>query len=410
LGPNLIEQADRYFGVHKIKGVRFLHDHPGDLPRVIDDYPDAALFVPRSVISPRLGLSNVAITPPEHALAMNVTASWTRSNPVVGSFVRHLKWAMSGDRSVCAESPFITRRQVHYFNLIHRTRRISAVARGAGISQPALSEQLHKLEATLGKPLFERKGDGLIPTNKGERFAELAAVIDKGFNHLSAKGAGSSLLQGRRIVVGILPSVNEEGFLVNRITDALVDVQAKYPTLSLAVQEAPNGTLQDWVVNGLVNVAVVETTLPHMPRLPLGSSEGLAAIVHAKHRLLPRGPIKLTDLAQQKLVLPTARFGLRNLFDDAARARDLRIRPYMEINALPMAVSLLDRLPVCTVLPASAVKRQIDAEYLVAHPIVDPSISRRLYVIYSGERPLSESERALVKALRKKLSEGERCD
>jgi LysR family nitrogen assimilation transcriptional regulator len=410
LGPNLIEQADRYFGVHKIKGVRFLHDHPGDLPRVIDDYPDAALFVPRSVISPRLGLSNVAITPPEHALAMNVTASWTRSNPVVGSFIRHLKWAMSGDRSVCAESPFITRRQVHYFNLIHRTRRISAVARGAGISQPALSEQLHKLEATLGKPLFERKGDGLIPTNKGERFAELAAVIDKGFNHLSAKGAGSSLLQGRRIVVGILPSVNEEGFLVNRITDALVDVQAKYPTLSLAVQEAPNGTLQDWVVNGLVNVAVVETTLPHMPRLPLGSSEGLAAIVHAKHRLLPRGPIKLTDLAQQKLVLPTARFGLRNLFDDAARARDLRIRPYMEINALPMAVSLLDRLPVCTVLPASAVKRQIDAQYLVAHPIVDPSISRRLYVIYSGERPLSESERALVKALRKKLSEGERCD
>jgi DNA-binding transcriptional LysR family regulator len=391
--------------VHKIKGVRFLHDHPGDLPRTIDDYPDAALFVPRSVISPRLGLSNVAITPPDHALTMNVTVNWTRSSPVVGSFIRHLKWAMSGNRSLHAERPLVTRRQIHYFNLIHRTRRISAVARGAGISQPTLSEQLHKLEATLGNPLFERKGDGLVPTHKGERFAEFSAAIDDGFNRLSGKGAGSALLQGRRIVVGILPSVNEQGFLVNRITDALVEVQAKYPSLSLAVLEAPNGTLQDWVVGGLVNVAIVETTLPHMPRLPLGSSEGLAAIAHAKHQLLPRGPVKLADLARLKLVLPTARFGLRNLFDDAARARELRIRPFMEINALPMAVSLLDRLPVCTVLPASAVKRQIDAGDLVAHPIVDPAISRRLYVIYSGERPLSEPERALVKALRRKLSE-----
>ena len=42
---------------------------------------------------------------------------------------------------------------------------------------------------------------------------------------------------------------------------------------------------------------------------------------------------------------------------------------------------------------------------LAAHPIVDPTISRRLFVIYSGERALSESERGLVNSLRRKLSE-----
>jgi DNA-binding transcriptional LysR family regulator len=280
------------------------------------------------------------------------------------------------------------------------------VARGAGISQPALSEQLHKLETSLGKSLFDRKGDGLVPTDAGERFAKFSAMIDAGFQRLSANGTGVALLQSRRIVVGILPSVNQHGFLVNRIADAIIDVQARYPSLSLAVQEAPNGTLQDWVAGGLVNVAVVETILPHMPRLPLGSSEGLAAIAHAKHRLLPRGPTRFSELAHLKLILPTARSGLRQLFDDAARTRDLRVKPFMEINALPMAVSLLERLPVCTVLPASAVSREIESGDLVAHPIIDPTIARRLYVIYSGERPLSEPERGLVKALRQKLSEG----
>jgi LysR family transcriptional regulator, nitrogen assimilation regulatory protein len=77
----------------------------------------------------------------------------------------------------------------------------------------------------------------------------------------------------------------------------------------------------------------------------------------------------------------------------------------MEIDALSMAVAILARLPVCTVLPASAVEREIAAGDLAAHPIVDPTISRRLFVIYSGERALSESERGLVNALRRKLSE-----
>jgi DNA-binding transcriptional LysR family regulator len=77
----------------------------------------------------------------------------------------------------------------------------------------------------------------------------------------------------------------------------------------------------------------------------------------------------------------------------------------MEIDALPMAVTMLARLPISAVLPSSAVEREIAAGDLVAHPIIEPSISRRLFVIYSGERMLSESERGLVNSLRRKLSE-----
>jgi LysR family transcriptional regulator, nitrogen assimilation regulatory protein len=405
LAPALVEQADRYFTRHKITGVRFLNDHPGDLPRTIDDYPDAALFVPRSLISARLGLANVALVVPDHALTMDVVARATRLNVVTNLFIRQVKRALAGDQAACAERPVISLRQIHYFNLVHRVRRVSAAARGANISQPALSEQLHKLEASLGNALFERNDDGVVPTARGERFARFATLIEAGFRRLSAGDAGAPLAQSRRIVVGILPSVNQHGFLVNRISDAIIDIQARYPALKLVFQEAPNGTLQDWVIRGLVGVAIVETTLPHMPRLPLGSSEGLAAIAHPSHKLLPPGPVRLAELVQLKLALPTNRFGLRQLLENAAAERNLRIQPVMEIDALPMAVSLLARLPVCTVLPASAVAREIECGDLVAHPIIDPSIARRLYMIYSGERTLSEPERGLVNILRRKLSE-----
>lgn len=405
LAPPLIEQADRYFSQHKITGVRFLNEHPGDLPRVLDEYPDAALFVPRSLIAAQLGLSNVAIVEPEHPLKMDVIARASETSPVTNAFIKHLTWALSGNRPLRAERPAISLRQVRYFNLINRVRRISAAARGANISQPALSEQLQKLETSLGTALFDRKEDGVVPTAKGERFARFAMLLESGFRRLTAGESGTALLQNRRVAVGIMPSVNQYGFLVNRVIDAVVEVQARYPALKLAFQEAPNGTLQDWTIRGLVSLAIVETTLPHMPRLPLGSSENLAAITDPAQKLLPPGPVRLSDVLQLKLVLPTMRFGLRQLLDQAATERDLRIQPFMEVDALPMAVSMLSQLAVATVLPPSAVAREIASGALMAHPIIEPTISRRLYVIYSGERSLSAPERALVNALRKKLSE-----
>ena len=58
-----------------------------------------------------------------------------------------------------------------------------------------------------------------------------------------------------------------------------------------------------------------------------------------------------------------------------------------------------------SVAPPSAVAPEIAAGDLVAHPIVEPVIARQLFVIYSGERTLSEPERGLVNALRRNLSE-----
>ncbi|WP_213769778.1 LysR family transcriptional regulator [Bradyrhizobium sp. dw_78] len=405
LSPPLIAQAERYFSQHGISSVRFLNDHPGDLPRIMDDYPDAALFVPESLATPRLGLLNVAVVAPDKPLTARIVARAARPNAVTALFVRHLRRALADPRQTPVERPVISLRQIRYFNLVHRLRRVSAAARGANISQPALSEQLHKLEASLGGALFERHGDGMIPTGKGERFDHVARLIESGFRRLYTGDADTAPPRSRKITVGILPSVNQHGFLVNQITEAMLDVQARYPALKLVIQEAPNGTLQDWVIRGLVGVAIVETVLPRMPRLPLGSSERLAAIVHTRHKMLPPGPVTLADLARLKLALPTNRSGLRHLLDLAAEQHNIRLRPDMEIDALPMVVAILARLPVCTVLPESAVEREIASGDLAAHPIIEPLISRRLFVIYSGERTLSEFERGLVNSLRRKLSE-----
>ncbi len=410
LAPKLIEQADRYFSQHKITGVRFVNEHPGELPKLFDDYPDAALFVPESLVSRRLGFLRVRTVAPAPTLKMNILARSQTPNAASALFIRHLRRAFASSGRPSARRAAISLRQIHYFNMVHRLRRLSAAAHGANISQPSISEQLLKLERTLATRLFERRGDGVIPTANGDRFASVAKMIETGMHRIVDGSAATAPPPSRRIAIGILPSVSQHGHLVNRITEAVLAVQARHPALKLVVQEAPNGTLQDWVMRGLVGVAIVETGLPHMPRLPLGSSEGLAAVAHAGHRLLPAGPVKFADLVRLPLALPTGRFGLRQLVEAAAEERGLRIQPYMEIDALTMVAALLARAPVLTVLPPSAVQRELDDGDLVVHPIVDPVIARRLFVIYSGERSLSEPERDLVNTLRARLAEAKEHD
>jgi hypothetical protein len=51
------------------------------------------------------------------------------------------------------------------------------------------------------------------------------------------------------------------------------------------------------------------------------------------------------------------------------------------------------------------VRRELVAGELVAHPIIEPTIARRLYMIYSADRSLIQPERELVQMLRAHLAD-----
>jgi LysR family nitrogen assimilation transcriptional regulator len=204
----------------------------------------------------------------------------------------------------------------------------------------------------------------------------------------------------RRLSLGVLPSVSQHGLLINRIAEAVMSLRLEQPNSRILIQEAPNGILQDWVLRGKVGLAIVETGPPHLPRLSLSATEDLAVITHPRHRLLPPGPVPFQELGRIRLALPTSQFGLRQLVDAAARSQRVTLNPVMEIDALAMLIAILGHEPIGTILPLSAVRRELDAGELCAHPIRNPSVARRLFVIYSGERSLTPTEREFINLLR----------
>ena len=107
--------------------------------------------------------------------------------------------------------------------MLHRLRRVSAAAHGANIAQPALSEQLRKLETALGGTLFERHSDGLVPTTLGERFAPIAQMLEASMREIVVSGASTFVPAAKRLALGVLPSVSQHGLLVNKIAEAVIE-------------------------------------------------------------------------------------------------------------------------------------------------------------------------------------------
>lgn len=404
LQHRLVDQVRIYLRDFEIPGVRYSADPVCSMPIFFKDNPGAAALAPHSLLSAQLGLPNLTTIPLSPPLATTVVAHIEENHPAANAFIKSLSKELLSSRNVSRQPSVIGSKAIRYFNILHRARSVSLAAQAANIVQPAMTDQLRQLESILKVRLFDRRSDGLLLTADGERFVPAAEAIERGLQKIVAGAASAQRLTGDSLKLGILPSVSQHGFLVNKVADAVLAVQARHPFLKLVVMEGATETLQGWVLKGVVGMAIVETGLPNMPRLPLGASEPLMAIAHRRHVLLPKGPVSLAALADVPLALPRSLSGLRQLVDAAGRKQGLSIVPAIEIDGLPMLIAVLNRQKMCAVLPASAVKGEIDRGELIAHQIVEPEIFRTLFVIYSADRSLTEPERDLVRALRNELA------
>lgn len=80
-------------------------------------------------------------------------------------------------------------RHLRAFSEVATHNRISAAADRVHLSQPAITQAIAKLEETLGAPLFDRRTEGMFPTEVGAMFK---IRVDKVFEHLKlgAREAG----------------------------------------------------------------------------------------------------------------------------------------------------------------------------------------------------------------------------
>jgi LysR family nitrogen assimilation transcriptional regulator len=406
LHPTLLQQASRFIAANAFSNARFTRDDPGELPRIAGNAPDTAFLIPSSILSVRLGLLRMR-TVPIPGLTSKIVARASRESEAASAFVETLKKHLVGEERNVVFHPQLTLRQIRYFRAIYQSRHLTAAAKMANIAQPALSSQLFKVEKLLGQRLFDRQHDGLLPTPAGNQFFHVTAAASTMASKLEEGRRQAHNYPGGYVRIGILPAIDHTGRMLKAVSAAINQWRSLHPTARLQALEGSNSALQKMLLDGTVGMAIVETDLPQLARFSLGSAEDLCVIANPRFGLVSADEIPLSDLSTLPLALPTAVFGIRQALDAAATQMGGKIRPEIEIDSLAMLVAFVMDNPSATILPASAVGREIVSGLLRSFLIVEPNIPRKLYLIYANDRPLSAQESDLIRLLRSSMELGD---
>jgi DNA-binding transcriptional LysR family regulator len=331
--------------------------------------------------------------------------------PVLDQAIDGLRSIQGQSRSKASDSipvPLPSTRQIRYFIEVFEAGGISRAAGKLNVVQPAVSMQIRALERCFGGTLFERTKQGVHPTELGRKaYAIYAPILD------TLKSSQQRKLSGKKarpmLRVGILPGLDEDSLLVRATTGTIMEWAEVCPEAELKVVESHSGVLLDWLSDNIIDVAIVEDMHARTSlRETILSSEPLAILTSTSYATAyPPGPIKLSEIGNLNLVLPSKRHGLRALMDRAFASAGLPLVPKLELDSMASAMRLVKSGGWATVMPPSAVQRSIDNQLLVAHPIIRPSVTRELRAVQLPRRRNQTWETTFISLLRERLRSNE---
>ncbi len=286
-------------------------------------------------------------------------------------------------------------RQLRYFAKVVECGSFSKAANQLHVAQPALSQHVRHMEEELGVVLLHRAASGVKATEAGERLMVHAKRILAEFAQINDSVRGEAIAPRGVVRFGMPGTVAEQ--LAAPLIEA---AKIRYPEISIRIVEAMSGYVLDWLKKGEVDLAMIYSTSdPRGLVVHHALSEEICLFCSVPMAADLRGTgrtMTLMDAAALPLVMPGPGHGLRQLIDDAALAQQISITPAIEIDSYGQIKKLVARGLGFGLLPKMAVQREDTEGVFRVWRLEQPSISRKVYLAYSADRPLPKAPRAIA--------------
>lgn len=212
---------------------------------------------------------------------------------------------------------------LRYAQAVSRTKSFSAAARAYGVTQPALSNGVARLETELGVKLFDRSPRGVDPTVHGTRMLPLIDRVLDSLDTLAAEGRRLARPASETIRIGVSPLIGAD--LVARAFEAARGL--KRPR-DLVLREADLDPLALDLRAGRLDIVLVPA-VPGMPTLRhrVIAREPLVVIDPAAPGASD-SPVELAAVADAAYILGPPTCGLTTFTTDLFRGHDLTLRTY----------------------------------------------------------------------------------
>jgi LysR family tcuABC transcriptional regulator len=255
-------------------------------------------------------------------------------------------------------------RQLRAFVKVVEVGSISRAALDLNVVQSALSQQMSKLESELSTRLLQRSPQGVTPTEAGVAFFREAQLTLRHAEQ-AIRAAQESRLSGT-VSVGMAPTT--AGVLGMPLMHAL---RERYPDVRLHMVESLSGHLTSMLNARQLDLAVLfDSHLLPSPDLKTARRWSVMSLleedlffISAKKNTRAKMPstLKLSQLKNEALILPTGPHGLRSTLDTAFARNKLVPNVVLEIDSLAMLMDAVNAGLGATLQPWAAVARFPDA-------------------------------------------------
>ena len=163
--------------------------------------------------------------------------------------------AQPAGRLFCLVEPkaeLLSLQQVRCFCAALETGSFTAAAAALRVSQPAVAEQIRKLEQTLGTDLFVRVGRGVLPTEAGRAFAEHATRSLRALEDAAGSVGELTSLRSGTISVGVF-----SGPLAWRLEQLVATFLRSHPNVAVRLIGRNSSAIVERVRSGELEAGLV---------------------------------------------------------------------------------------------------------------------------------------------------------
>lgn len=202
--------------------------------------------------------------------------------------------------------------QLEYFKVVARTEHVTQAAEELGITQPALSRAMARLEKDLGVALFDHRGRSVRLNRYGRAFLR------------HAERALGVLEEGRREVVdladrsaGVIAFGFAHALGTRVVPDLIASFRQQHPRARFQLLQNASHIILAELEAGDVDLALVSPVPSAAERIETIelASEELFLVVPHDHRFAKRRSVKLAELRDDTFVCLREGYGLRALTD-----------------------------------------------------------------------------------------------
>jgi LysR family transcriptional regulator, transcription activator of glutamate synthase operon len=297
-------------------------------------------------------------------------------------------------------------RQLRYLVALAEELNFTRAAANEHIAQPALSQQIRRLEDELGLALVERTTRHVSLTEAGGLLVVRARRI---LAELEAAQAELEAVRGvdvGHVTIGAMHTMGPVDLSL-----ALATFHERHPNVGLTVREASSEEMAEMLRVDELDLAflsVTERVESHGLGLHQLVSEELVVLLPPDHALAAKRQVRMADLAEQPFISFRAGARLRELLFAAGREADFEPRVTLESNESQRIRRLVSRGLGVAILPRSDAIGP-GAEVVVA-TLAGPALRRDITLAWREGRRHPPATTAFLELARETFTEPEPGD